>query len=99
VALPDVKGRIDHFAADPDGRRLYVSALGNDTLEVIDVSASPPKRVSTVSGLRKPAGVAFLPGLDRVAAASGDDGMCRVLDAGTLKLAGVVRDLDDADHV
>src|SRR5213078_886635 len=34
-----VERRIDHFALDPAGKRLFVAALGNGTLEVLDVDA------------------------------------------------------------
>jgi hypothetical protein len=37
IPLPDVKGRIDHLAFDADNERLFVAALGNNTVEVIDV--------------------------------------------------------------
>ena len=40
VSLPGVKGRFDHFAVDVKGRRLFVAALGNNTLEVLDVGAA-----------------------------------------------------------
>ena len=46
IALPGVEGRIDHLAADPVGKRLYVAALGNNTLEVIDLGAG--KRIHTL---------------------------------------------------
>jgi hypothetical protein len=36
IELANVEGRIDHLSADVKGRRLFVSALGNHTLEVID---------------------------------------------------------------
>ena len=36
IQLPGVEGRIDHFASDPSGQRLFVCALGNNSLEVID---------------------------------------------------------------
>ena len=39
IPMPAVKGRIDHFAFDAKGR-LFIAALGNDTLEVIDVNAN-----------------------------------------------------------
>ena len=40
VALQGVEGRIDHFAFDPAGERLFVCALGNNTVEVIDLRSS-----------------------------------------------------------
>ena len=33
IPLPCVKGRFDHFAIDTAGQRLFVAALGNNTLE------------------------------------------------------------------
>src|SRR2546425_7518659 len=33
IPLPDVKGRIDHLAIDSKGKRLFVAALGNNTVE------------------------------------------------------------------
>lgn len=35
IPLPNVKGRIDHFGFDPAHNRLFVSALGNNTEEII----------------------------------------------------------------
>ncbi len=35
IPLPEVQGRIDHLSADQQGR-LYVSALGKNTEEVVD---------------------------------------------------------------
>jgi DNA-binding beta-propeller fold protein YncE len=40
IQLPNVEGRIDHMAVDSQGGRLFVAALGNNTLEVIDLKAS-----------------------------------------------------------
>lgn len=38
IPMPDVSGRIDHFAWDTAGNRLFVAALGNDTAEVLDLA-------------------------------------------------------------
>ena len=99
VPLPGVEGRFDHFAVDLDGKRLFVTALGNDTVEVIDLAAEPGRHAGSIKGLSKPAGVAFIPDLKRVAVASGGDGKCRFFDATTLAPAGEVGGLDDADNV
>jgi hypothetical protein len=48
IPLPGVKGRFDHFALDAKGHRLFVAALGNDTLEVNAMSRS------IRSGIRMP---------------------------------------------
>src|ERR687885_1724513 len=39
IPLPGVEGRIDHMAIDSQGGRLFVAALGNNTLEVINLTA------------------------------------------------------------
>ena len=59
IPLPGVEKRIDHFAVDPTGKRLFVAALGNGTLEVLDVDAG--KRITTIKGLNEPQGVAYVP--------------------------------------
>ena len=96
IPLDGVKGRIDHMAADVDGRRLYVAALGNDTMEVIDLAAG--KRVGSVAGLKKPTGIRVLPGSRNVVVASADDGKVRLFTP-DLKLIAAVDGLDDADNV
>ena len=63
VSLAGVKGRIDHLAVDVKGQRLFVAALGNNTVEVIDLAVG--KRAHSISGLPKPQGVLFLPELNR----------------------------------
>jgi hypothetical protein len=37
IPLPGVEGRIDHFSADVRGQRLFVAALENGTVEVLDI--------------------------------------------------------------
>src|SRR5438132_851925 len=63
VSLAGVKGRFDHLAVDVKGQRLFVAALGNNTVEVIDLAVG--KRAHSISGLPKPQGVLFLPEFDR----------------------------------
>src|SRR5205814_9707273 len=64
IALPGVEGRIDHFAFDAAGQRLFVCALGNDTVEVLDVRKG--ERIHSITGLGAPQGIAYLPELNRV---------------------------------
>jgi len=72
IPLSGVKGRFDHFAIDTKGRRLFVAALGNNTLEVMDIAAG--ERVKSIAGLRKPTGVVYLSELNQIGVANGDDG-------------------------
>ena len=45
IMLQGVLKRIDHLAANPDGQQLFVAALGNNSLEVIDLKAGKPALV------------------------------------------------------
>jgi hypothetical protein len=36
IPMAEVQGRIDHLSIDLKGQRLFVAALGNNSLEVID---------------------------------------------------------------
>jgi YVTN family beta-propeller protein len=96
IPLPQVNGRFDHFAIDNPGRRLFVAALGNNSLEVIDVAAN--KRITSITGLRKPTGPVFLP-QNRIGIAAGGDGAFKVFSGDNYKPIGSVESLDDADNV
>ena len=39
IPLPGVEGRIDHMAIDTDGGRLFIAAVGNNSLEIVDLAA------------------------------------------------------------
>lgn len=97
IPLPGVKGRFDHFAIDPKGHRLFVAALGNNTLEVMDVLAG--KRIKSITGLHKPTGVIYLAEPNQVGVANGDDGAFRLFDAASFRLLKSLGSLDDADNV
>ena len=97
IPLPNVRGRFDHFAVDVQGQRLFVAALGNNTLEILDLKDG--KRVHSITGLHKPTGVAYLPESNRIYVANGDDGTCNVYDGNTFQLLTSIGGLDDADNV
>jgi hypothetical protein len=78
IALPTVEGRIDHLAVDLQGQRLFVAALGNNTLEVLDLAAG--KLVYTITGLHEPQGVLFLSELNQLYVTNGGSGDCMVFD-------------------
>ncbi len=79
-----VEGRMDHLFADVKGMRLFVAALANNTVEVIDLRGG--KVIRSISGFQKPQGVWYVPSLKKLFVASGNDGMCRVYDGKTLEL-------------
>jgi YVTN family beta-propeller protein len=97
IELPDVQGRIDHMSVDVKGERLFVSALGNNTVEVIDVKGGT--RVHTISGMKAPQGVLYVPENNRLYVANDEDGSVRVLDGTTFAPLGTLDYGDDADNL
>ena len=97
VELPDVQGRIDHLSADVKGGRLFVSALGNNTVEVIDTKAG--KRVKTIGGLQEPQGVLYVPAVDRLYVANSKDGSVRIFDGSSYAPLKAIDYGDDADNL
>lgn len=84
IPMPNVKGRIDHMDVDVKGKRLFVAGLENGSLEVVDLGAG--KWSKSIPGFKKTQGVAYVPSLNKVFVASGDDGMLRVFRGDTLEL-------------
>ena len=97
IPLPNVKGRIDHLAFDADNQRLLVAALGNNTVEVIDIKNG--KAIRTISGLAEPQGVIFQPEKKRLWVANAKDGTVRIFDAQTLQQLRSIELGDDADNI
>jgi DNA-binding beta-propeller fold protein YncE len=95
--LPRVKGRIDHMALDEAGQRLFVVALGNNSLEVLDVRSG--KRLRSVTGFREPQGVGFLATPPRLFVANGGDGSISMLDARSFRTLRKIHVGEDADNV
>jgi YVTN family beta-propeller protein len=97
IELPEVAGRIDHLSLDVEGLRLFVSALGNNTVEVIDLKAG--KRIHTISGLQEPQGVLYVPSNGRVYVASAKDGTVKIFDGTSFQLLKTIEYGDDADNL
>src|SRR5438552_2647578 len=97
IELPNVNGRIDHLSADVKGKRLFMAALGNHTIEVLDLDSS--KRLRTLSDLDEPQGVYYDPSTNRLFVACAKDGTTKVFDAGTFQLIETVKFSGDADNI
>ncbi len=95
IPLPNVQGRIDHFGIDLKGQRLFMSALGNNTVEVLDLHAN--KRLHTIAGLHEPQGVTYAPDSNKIFVANGDDGMVQVYDGTTYEFVSTLDLGSDAD--
>src|SRR3984957_6202830 len=67
IPTPGVQGRFDHFGFDGKNQ-LFVAALGNNTVEVIDISARV--RSHTITGIPNPQGAAYAPDAKKLFVAS-----------------------------
>ncbi len=81
IALPGVYGRLDHYGWDSKRGILLVTALGNNSVEIVDQW----KRVRTIEGLEHPQASVYLPDADRIAVSS-QSGKVRFFDASTYEL-------------
>jgi YVTN family beta-propeller protein len=97
IPIAEVQGRIDHLSIDVKGQRLFVAALGNNSLEVIDLREN--KRVHTINGLAEPQGIAYIPSVNRLFVANAKDGSVRAFDAGSWKMLKSTLYGDDADNL
>jgi hypothetical protein len=97
IPLDGVEGRIDHLGIDTKGKRLFVAALGNDTVEVVDLVAG--KVTKHIRNLRTPQGVGFAPESNRLAVANDKDGSFRLYDGTSLQQTATIELNDDADNV
>jgi hypothetical protein len=79
------------------GQRLFVSALGDHTAEVLDLRSA--RRVRTLSGLEEPQGQFYDPAPSRLFVACGGNGVTNVYDGTTFKILASVKFPDDADNV
>jgi DNA-binding beta-propeller fold protein YncE len=95
IPLPNVHGRIDHLALDPKGR-LFISALGNNTEEVLDLAAGV--RANTITGIPKPQGVAYAPDFNKLFVGS-DEGKLYIYDATSFTLISSIDFGDDVDNL
>jgi DNA-binding beta-propeller fold protein YncE len=96
IPLPNVKGRIDHFGLDPMHNRLFVSALENNTEEIIGISAQTV--IHTISGVPKPQGVVYSPETNKLFVGS-DEGKLCIYDGTSFDLITSIDFGDDVDNL
>jgi DNA-binding beta-propeller fold protein YncE len=97
IPLTGVEGRIDHMSMDVAGKRLFIAALGNNTVEVVDLKQG--KVIRSLSGLSEPQGVCFVSEFNLLVVANGGDGRCIFFDGTTLEPVSTIQLGDDADNM
>lgn len=97
ISLPNVKGRIDHLSVDVKGQRLFVAAVENHTLEVLDLKTR--QVVHTIADLAEPQGVFYDDSTNHLFVACGLDGVAKIVDGTTFQPIATVKFPDDADNI
>ncbi len=85
------------MAVDLARHRLFVAALGNDSLAVVDLAAKRLDRV--IGSLPRPQGVGYDQATDTLYVASAGDGSVRLFNDGDLSPVGQIDLGSDADNV
>ena len=96
ISLPNVKGRIDHFSVDAKSHRLFVAALGNNTVEII---GSWHDEYRSIPGLGEPQGVLYLPESGKLFIANGAADRVDIIDPDSLSTVKRIGGTPDADNV
>jgi len=97
IPLPSVEGRIDHLSVDTKGQRLFVAALGNNTVEVLDLKTGGP--IHTIASMSEPQSALYLPDLNKLFVTNGDNGICQIFDGSAFNELGRVELSGDADNI
>jgi DNA-binding beta-propeller fold protein YncE len=97
IPIGGVAGRLDHFSADVKRKRLFVSALGNNTVEVIDTFAG--RVIHSIKNLNQPQGPLYVAEFDKLYVANAGDGKVRIYDGATYTFRKSVDFGEDPDNM
>ena len=89
IPMPNVQGRIDHMDVDVEGKRLFVAAVENGSMEVVDLGAG--KWVRSIPGFKTPTEMCYVRELNKLFVASRDDGMVRIFRGDSLELINSIK--------
>jgi hypothetical protein len=89
IPIPGVNGRLDHMAVDLEQQRLFVAAVANGTLEVLDLRAG--KVINSISGIKDAQDALFLGGHFNKLYVSSLDGTLRIYQGETFRLVQALK--------
>ena len=89
IPMPSVKGRIDHMDVDVEGKRLFVAAVENGSMEVVDLDAG--RWTHSIAGFKTPTEMCYVRELNKIFVASRDDGMVRIFRGDSLDLIDSIK--------
>jgi DNA-binding beta-propeller fold protein YncE len=85
------------LSADPVHHRLFVAALGNGTVEVVDVAGMRSEQ--SLPGFAQPQGVLYAPAARRLYVSNAGTGRVDILDAISFRRLRRIEGLEDADNL
>ena len=97
IEMPEVSGRIDHLAVNLKDQVVYVAALGNNTVEVIDLTKGT--LIRSIKGIEDPQGIAYISETNEIAVASGGSGDCIFFNAVSFQQVAIIHLAGDADNI
>ena len=97
IELPRVEGRIDHLTIDRAEQRLFVAALGNNSVEVLDLRSGTDTR--SIPGFHEPQGIGQPLDGNVVGVANGGTGDLVLVGRTDLRVVKTVALGGDADNV
>jgi DNA-binding beta-propeller fold protein YncE len=97
IPMPGVQGKFDHSAVDVKGKRLFVAATGNKTVEVLDLGSG--KWINRILGFEKAQGIYYAPDLNVLLVTDGIGAVAKMFAGDTLQALRTVKLSADAEHV
>jgi DNA-binding beta-propeller fold protein YncE len=97
IELPRVEGRMDHLTLNASGDKLFVAALANNTVEVLDLKAGSHLR--SLPGFHEPQGIGSVPDQSLIAVANGSGDGAQLIDTNDYHAVRGVPLGDDSDNV
>jgi WD40 repeat protein len=97
ISLPSVKGRIDHMDVNIKDRIVYVAALGNNSVEVVDIAKGIV--MHSIKTVDEPQGIAYIPQQQEIFNACGGNGDCYFYNANSFEKTATIHLSSDADDV
>ena len=96
ITLPGVKGRIDHIAIDLRRQKVFIAALGNNSVEAVDLQKGAV--VFSIKDIGEPQGIVFIPD-STICVSSGESGECIFFNSNTFARLTTVKIGSDADNL
>jgi DNA-binding beta-propeller fold protein YncE len=99
ISIPGVKGRFDHLAVDLKGKRLFLAAQAQNTVEVFDLAAG--KRIHSIGGIGEPHAERYVPDSNELLVSIGNEttGAFKILNGDTFETLATVKTAVDADSI